>query len=91
MAWACTGCGRTYDEPPGSCRVCGSDDLVPRDGGGSGDRFSFAAVRSRLSDPGGSETSLVEYDPRVRLAFRVLVAVLALLVAVAVVAALLGG
>ena len=78
MRWRCADCGRTHDEPPGTC-ACGSADVDPADVDApddSGDgRFSLLAARRRLLEPTEADRSIVAEDPRVVLAFRVLLLV----------------
>lgn len=86
MEWVCRECGRTYVDPPTECAICGGD-VVPAGAHDPGtDRFTISAARQRLLDPPAADTSLVDVDPRVRLAFRILVgiAILFLLVIVGV-------
>lgn len=76
VSWCCADCGRSYDDPPETC-ACGSAAVEPDDGSADGeaeDRFSLLAVRRRLLEPGTADRSLVSDDPRIALAFRVLLA-----------------
>ena len=79
MEWRCTECGQAYDEDPGVC-ACGSVALEPTDGS-EPSRFSLSAVRERLLNPKRADRSLVREEPYVDFVFRVVVAVLLLIVA----------
>lgn len=90
MEWVCSACGRTYHDPPAACGVCGGAVVPPADPRGSTDRVSLRAARERLLDPRAADTSLVDVDPRIRFAFRVLAGVAVVVLAVVVGALLLG-
>ena len=74
MRGRCADCGRTHDEPPGTC-ACGLADVNPADGDApddSGDgRFSLLAAHCCLLEPTEADRSIVAKDPQVVLAFRV--------------------
>lgn len=76
MDWACRDCGRVHDTDPGTC-ACGSDDLRPRDEGGS----ALERARQRLLDPDRVDTDLTAAGPFVALAFRLLVGLVVVLAA----------
>jgi len=69
---------------PWRCRECGSSNVEPDDGDPH-DRFSVDAVRQRLLDPETADRSLASDDDRIAIAFRVLVVVSMVALAVAVV------
>lgn len=87
MEWECTECGRAYHETPEACRVCGHEDLVPADA--RDDQFTASELSDRLLDPLSAETSLVEFNATVNLAFALLVALSLLLLVVTLVLVLL--
>lgn len=87
MEWECTECGRTYHEAPEVCQICGQEDLVPADA--RDDRFTAGRIADRLFDPLSAETSLVEFNATVNLAFALLVALSLLLLVVTLVLAVL--
>ena len=84
MRWECRECGRVHDHDPGVC-VCGSADqrqqTPPEDYG------AVERARRMLLDP--SQRQLVSDGPLVSLAFRVVVALTLLLLAIVAVSALL--
>lgn len=85
MEWACTNCGRTYDDPPDDvCLVCASGTIVPDDDAELQPRDAFLdRLRRVVVDPESIETDLTGTSGAVSLAFR-LVAVLSVLILVAV-------
>ena len=87
MEWVCTECDRTYHEAPEYCQLCGNEDLVPADG--HPDRFSLSGLHDRLFDPLSAESSLVEFNKTVNLAFAVLVVLSVLLLVTVVIVSLL--
>ena len=83
MEWRCPDCGRTHDEPPEQC-VCGSANVEPA--AGDEGRYSLLGVRRRLLSPSNADRSLIREEPYVRLLFRAVVALAAVVLLVAVVA-----
>ena len=85
MEWRCADCGRVHDDPPERC-ACGSADVEPATGDDG--RFSPLAVRRRLLSPADADRSLTREEPYVRLLFRAVVALAAVVLLVAVAAVL---
>ena len=83
MEWRCADCGRVHDDPPERC-ACGSADVEPA--AGDDGRASLLAVRRRLLSPADADRSLIREEPYVRLLFRAVVALAAVVLLVAVVA-----
>ena len=85
MEWRCADCGRVHDDPPERC-ACGSADVEPA--AGDDGRTSLLAVRRRLLSPADADRSLIREEPYVRLLFRAVVALAAVVLLVAVAAVL---
>ena len=83
MEWRCADCGRVHDDPPERC-ACGSAGVEPA--AGDDGRTSLLAVRRRLLSPADADRSLIREEPYVRLLFRAVVALAAVVLLVAVVA-----
>jgi hypothetical protein len=93
MEWVCRRCGRTHDEAPvDGCLACGHAAVDPAaDGGEAGDGTDdvLARAHDRLFAPRSLELDLLDSDGILAVAFRLILAVSALFVAVAVVSSLL--
>ena len=85
MEWRCADCGRVHDDPPERC-TCGSADVEPAAGDDDESRFSPLAVRRRLLSPADADRSLTREEPYVRLLFRAVVVLAAVVLLVAVAA-----
>lgn len=90
MEWACTNCGRTYDEPPADvCSVCAHGTVVPATDAEPDRRAALLdRLRRALFDPGSFDAGLAETSKLVVAAFRILF-VLSLFVLLAVAVSLL--
>lgn len=90
VEWACQDCDRRYQEPPEQC-VCGGQ-LEPA-GSATDDDDPLTRVAKNLYlilfEPSAVDRGLLSTGPRVRLAFRLVVALSLLMVALVVVAMLL--
>lgn len=88
MEWACTECGRTYDEPPADvCVACGNGALLPAEAAASDARDAYLdTVRRALLDPASLDRGLTSSRPMVDLVFRLVVVFSVLLLLVVVVA-----
>lgn len=91
MEWACTNCGRTYDEPPADvCVVCGHGSVVPAESAKPDPRDAYLdSVRRALFDPSSLEHGLTSSGAIVDIAFRLVIVFSALFLLVVTVAALL--
>lgn len=89
MDWTCPECDRRYDTPPEQC-VCGGQ-VVPEGTERDADPLSRFAehVYNVFFDPERIKRSLVTSEPRIRLAFRVLIGLSVLLFAAVLVSILL--
>jgi hypothetical protein len=85
MDWECGNCGRVHDEDPGTC-VCGSADQRQRTAGRDEDPLD--TVRRLVADP--SSQHLGAGGRIVGLAFRAILVVTTLVVALLAIAYLFG-
>ncbi|WP_435194343.1 hypothetical protein [Natronomonas sp. EA1] len=80
MTWACADCDRTYHEPPsGNCPAC-DGPVIPAGTDSGASPLDRLLARARANLLGQSDHPLADDSPRIRLLFRVLLALVFLLV-----------